>query len=118
MDLFERHFLPLGWPLVVVGDLNGSPTGWRSRLVRERLGLVRSKPPLLLSGSWPAHFPKPFRVAIDAVLIGPGVSVASWRPLEVQTRSDHVPVVAEISIPARASYSATDAPTRPRAEAP
>ena len=83
----------------MVGDLNGSPTGWRSKLLG-RLGLIRSKPALLLSGSWPASLPSMFRVPIDAVLIGPGVSVASWHPLDVVTGSDHVPVIAEISIPA------------------
>ncbi len=108
--LFERFFVPLGLPLVVLGDLNGSPTGWRSKLVREQLGLVRAKPPLLLSGSWPANFPSPLRVAIDAVLVGPGVSVASWRPLEVLTGSDHVPVVAEISIPAAGALDAVATP--------
>jgi endonuclease/exonuclease/phosphatase (EEP) superfamily protein YafD len=100
MDLIERFFVPLKLPLIVLGDLNASPTGWRSRLLHERLGLVRSKPPLLLSGSWPARFAPPFRIAIDAVLIGPGASVASWHPLDVMTGSDHVPVIAEISIPA------------------
>lgn len=109
IELFKRFFVPLNLPIVVLGDLNGSPTGLRSKLVRERLGLVRSKPPLLLSGSWPANFPTPFRVAIDAVLIGPGISVASWRPLDALTGSDHVPIVAEIAIPAAGSFSTANA---------
>jgi len=97
--LFERFFVPLDRPVLVLGDLNGSPTGWRSKMVRDRFGLTRAKPPLVLSGSWPANLPAPLRVPIDAVLMGPGISVASWRVLEVETGSDHMPVVAEIALP-------------------
>jgi endonuclease/exonuclease/phosphatase (EEP) superfamily protein YafD len=99
IGIIEREFVALGLPFVVLGDLNGSPTGWRSRLLRERLGLVRAKPPFRLEGTWPAGAPSVFRIAIDAVIIDSDVSVASWHPLEVLTGSDHLPVVAEISIP-------------------
>jgi len=99
LEVIDRHFSGLGLPLVVAGDLNASPTGFRSRLVHQRLGLRRTKPPLLLSGSWPARAPRPLRVAIDAVLVGPGVRVAAWQTLEVETGSDHVPVIAEIAVP-------------------
>jgi endonuclease/exonuclease/phosphatase family metal-dependent hydrolase len=39
------------------------------------------------------------RVAIDDVLVSPGVRVVGWRTLEMETGSDHVPVVAELVLP-------------------
>jgi endonuclease/exonuclease/phosphatase family metal-dependent hydrolase len=52
-----------------------------------------------MGGTWPSSLPPILRVAIDDVLVSDGIRVASWRTLERETGSDHVPVIAELLIP-------------------
>lgn len=90
---------PLGYPQVVCTDLNATPSGYRTELVRHATGLRRSKPLMAMGGTWPSSLPPILRVAIDDVLVSDGIRVASWRTLERETGSDHVPVIAELLIP-------------------
>ena len=94
------ELLPLDLPLVVVGDLNGTPTGPRSRRLRAALGVRHTKPLLAPAGTWPSSLPWPLSLVIDDALVSPGVRVASWRALGDAVGSDHRAVLVELEIPA------------------
>ena len=103
---FDSIIVPQGLPVVVAGDFNSTPTGWRSRELTRLTGLRRSKAWWTPAGTWPAWSFWPARVAIDDVMVSPGVGVIDWRP-EAQPpsgrrgvrNSDHVPVMVELLIP-------------------
>ncbi len=89
---------PTGLPLVFVGDLNSTPSGWRVRRLVSEGRLRIAKPWWKVTGTWPARNPAWARIAIDDALVSPGVRVASWRVLEAGG-SDHAPVLMELAIP-------------------
>ncbi|MGD9693212.1 MAG: endonuclease/exonuclease/phosphatase family protein [Phycisphaerales bacterium] len=93
----REHYDPTGLPMVFVGDLNSTPSGWRSRYLCGQ-GLARAKPWWVMRGTWPTKNPEWARIAIDDALLGPRVKVASWRALEAGG-SDHAPVLMELAIP-------------------
>jgi endonuclease/exonuclease/phosphatase family metal-dependent hydrolase len=84
-------------------DLNASPgtvrtdDAWRIARVR------RAKPLWAMSGTWPSWLPWPARVAIDDVLVSPGVGVRSWDVVGDACGSDHLPVVVELTIEGRST---------------
>lgn len=80
-----------GLPVVVLGDLNATPTGARSRRLAKDGGLRRCKPLAAAMGTFPAWLPWPLRVAIDDALVTDGFGVTSWRTLECPG-SDHAAV--------------------------
>ena len=82
-----RELAP-GEPLVVLADLNSTPTGGRSRRLVEALGVDRCKPLLALDGTYPAGLPWPLRVAIDDAWVSGEWKVASWGTIAVPG-SDH-----------------------------
>lgn len=105
-DAVERMLAPLGLPIVVAGDFNSTPTGWRSREMTRLTGLRRAKAWWTPAGTWPAWSAWPARVAIDDVMVSPGVSVIDWRPQSQPPEgkrgvrnSDHVPVMVELLLP-------------------
>lgn len=101
----------LGMPVVLAGDFNATPTGWRSRRLSEATGYRRGKPLLIARGTWPAWSVWPARVAIDDVMVSPGVRLISWEALaeppasrEKGVRSsDHLAVLATLLLPAHAA---------------
>lgn len=103
---FDSIIVPQGLPVVVAGDFNSTPTGWRSRELTRLTGLRRTKAWWTPAGTWPAWSFWPARVAIDDVMVSPGVSVIDWRP-QLQPpsgkrgvrNSDHVPVMVELLLP-------------------
>lgn len=88
-----------GLPVVVGGDFNSTPTGWRSRALRARAGLKRGKPWLSAHGTWPSGTRWPARLAIDDVFVSEGVGVATWEPLAPAAGGDHSPVRIDLRIP-------------------
>lgn len=102
-----------GFPVVVLTDLNASPTGWRSREACQRGGLRRAKPLFHPDGTYPDVVPTnirtgqtsnigaiwPLSIAIDDALISPGVEVAAWGGLD-RLKSEHRPVIIDLRIPA------------------
>jgi endonuclease/exonuclease/phosphatase (EEP) superfamily protein YafD len=85
-------------PVLVGGDFNASPTGWRSRELARRVGLARAKPALRATGTYPAALPWPARTAIDGLLASRGTELMSWRTVAVPG-SDHEAVLVELSLP-------------------
>ncbi|MBL0921388.1 MAG: endonuclease/exonuclease/phosphatase family protein [Phycisphaerales bacterium] len=110
IDMLEHamtHMIaPLGLPVVLAGDFNSTPTGWRSRELSRRTGLRRAKPWWAPVGTWPAWSVWPARIAIDDVMVSPGVGVIAWElhtpPPEGRKgvrSSDHVPVKVRLLLP-------------------
>lgn len=94
-ELAHEH----GLPIVVGGDFNSTPTGWRSRHLRRQTGLRRAKPWLRPVGTWPSGMRWPARLAIDDVFVSAGVRVVSWATLPGARGGDHSPVMIELSVP-------------------
>lgn len=84
-----------GEPLVVLADLNSTPTGGRSRRLVSALGVARCKPMLVFDGTYPAALPWPLRAAIDDAWVSDEWRVAAWRTLGV-SGSDHRAVEVEL----------------------
>ena len=101
-----------GLPVVVLTDLNSSPTGWRSRAACDGGLLRRAKPLLYPDGTYPDVVPLnirtgqtssigaiwPLSIAIDDALISPGITVAAWTAQD-RLRSEHRPVIIDLTIP-------------------
>ncbi len=83
--------------VVVVGDFNATPTGYRSRAAVSRSALRRAKPLLMREGTFPADRAWPVRVALDGALVSPRVRVRSWRTLG-PAGSDHLAVLMELDV--------------------
>jgi endonuclease/exonuclease/phosphatase family metal-dependent hydrolase len=104
-----------GLPVVVLTDLNASPSGWRSRHVCSEAGLSRAKPLLVCDGTYPDVVPWdlrsrqktgiaarwPLSIAIDDALITEGIEVVGWRVGSggEGLHSEHRPVTVELRIP-------------------
>ncbi len=87
-----------GLPVVIAGDLNSTPTGWRSRDLCRRAGVRRAKPMLRGAGTFPAGWVWPAQVALDDALVSPGVGVVTWRVTGAMG-SDHRSVSVGLAIP-------------------
>ena len=88
-----------GLPVVIIGDLNATPTGARSRALARDASLSRSKPWHTPSGTYPAWLPWPLRVAIDDALVSDAFRVRSWRTLKCPG-SDHSALEIELVVSA------------------
>lgn len=85
-------------PVLVAGDFNATPTGYRSRLLSRETGLRRARPFLLWKGTWPSNLPSVLRLPIDDVYVPEEVAVHEWR-VTGSASSHHHAVVAEIVLP-------------------
>ena len=85
-------------PIVIAGDFNGSPTGWRVRTIANRTGLLYAKPVLRAAGTYPAALPWPAQTVIDGAMVTDGVRVVSWSVLG-SAGSDHEAVLIELALP-------------------
>ena len=90
-----RGFAVEGLPVIVAGDLNSTPTGWRDRQLCRRGGLRRCKPWLGSVGTFPAWVPGMFRLALDDAWVSAEWRVGSWRVGD-RAGSDHVSVFVEL----------------------
>ncbi len=85
-----------GLPVMVVGDLNATPTSARTaRLVRA--GLARAKPVWKPVGTYPARLPWPLKIAIDDAVVSGEFGVRSWRTIPCPG-SDHSAVEIELVV--------------------
>jgi endonuclease/exonuclease/phosphatase (EEP) superfamily protein YafD len=85
-------------PWILGVDLNGGPGTVRADIARRVAGVRRAKPFLAAAGTWPSWAPAPVRIAIDDVLVSPGVGVREWSALSDGFGSDHVPVVVVLTL--------------------
>lgn len=101
-----------GLAVVVLTDLNSTPSGYRSRMLAREAGLRRSKPLLAATGTYPiplslrergdakARVLWPVGIAIDDLLVSEGVEVVGWS-VGPRMESGHLPIVAELIVPGR-----------------
>lgn len=79
---------------LVLGDFNAAPWGYVVSTIEKLGGVSVLTGP---GGTWPSILPPQFRIPIDHVLAGPGLTFVSRRVLG-KLGSDHVPVLAEIAV--------------------
>lgn len=84
-----------GGSQIVVGDFNATPHSLMLQTLIERGGLE------LASGvaTWPATLGLP-QIAIDHVMVSPGLRIVQAARLGSPAGSDHYPIIAEIAVPA------------------
>jgi endonuclease/exonuclease/phosphatase (EEP) superfamily protein YafD len=98
LQAIEEQVVPLGIPVVMGGDLNSTPSGWRSREIDRRGILRRCKPLALAEGTFPAGLLWPLSLAIDDVWVSEAIKVTRWRRGE-RGGSDHHPVIVDLAVP-------------------
>jgi hypothetical protein len=100
-----------GLPVVVLTDLNSTPSGHRSHTLARRGGLRRAKPLLDSATTYPLplgpgdnaqhgrpRFSRgPLGIGIDDALITPGIKVLGWTTLP-KRESEHVPILVDLHI--------------------
>jgi endonuclease/exonuclease/phosphatase (EEP) superfamily protein YafD len=105
-----------GLPVVIAGDFNSTPSGWRSRELWRSAGLRRAKPVLALTGTYPKEIPLsrfgrglpgryvkaawPLHIAIDDLMVSETVRVRAWGVQEPESWQ-HGPVTVDVSVPMR-----------------
>lgn len=108
-----------GRAVVVLTDLNATPSGWRSRRL-EDAGLRRAKPLLVATGTYPIPLgpgddaqagPRrpivwPLGIAIDDALLSPEVQLVGWSTMD-RLESEHCPIVIDARIPAQSAPSSS-----------
>ncbi|MEO1715854.1 MAG: endonuclease/exonuclease/phosphatase family protein [Planctomycetota bacterium] len=85
-------------PIIAAGDLNATPVGVRMRRFTQSTGLLIAKPALRAGGTYPSSLPRAARVPIDGGLVSPGVSVVSYRTIEMPG-SDHAAALMVFELP-------------------
>jgi hypothetical protein len=106
-----RRMRAAGLPVVVIADLNSTPSGARCRELCTKAGLNRGKPLLMPVGTYPEEWPLtadlrgpsmravwPTTLAIDDVWIDPHIRVIGWSRLG-PVHSEHRPIVVDVVIP-------------------
>lgn len=121
VSLLVNRFREQGLEVVVLTDLNATPTGYRSQFLRSQAGLRRTKPLLTFAGTYPLPVtlesptgevarrpaPWPAALAIDDALVTGGSSVVGWM-IGTRMSSGHRPVVADLLIPRETSDQSPD----------
>lgn len=120
IEVSQRHLLKAGVPVVLGGDFNTTPSGWRFRAMADRSGLRPSDELGGIDGTWPSDLPGWMRLTIDRVWVSPEVQFISREVLE-DVHSDHRPILVTLRLPAPAerfpsveqntSESSEDSPT-------
>jgi endonuclease/exonuclease/phosphatase (EEP) superfamily protein YafD len=96
-EVCRDYFAPHGLPLVVAGDFNTSPTGYRVRLLKELAGLHGDPCAGLNYGSWPSSLPAPLRITLDRVWANESVAFTS-REVLPDIGSDHRPILVRFRL--------------------
>lgn len=83
-------------PVVLACDLNSTPMGVRSRMLRSA-GLAPGKPVWEVGGTWPAGIAGIAQLRLDDVWVSGGAEVTAWRTAAVPG-SDHLWVEAHVRL--------------------
>jgi endonuclease/exonuclease/phosphatase (EEP) superfamily protein YafD len=95
---FDRLIAALGpiqGPLVLAGDFNTTPWSWSMTRLTLATGMVRGRS---FGATWPAQRPFFPQFLIDHILVRGGTGIIEVRNGR-RVGSDHLPIVAEISLP-------------------
>jgi endonuclease/exonuclease/phosphatase (EEP) superfamily protein YafD len=95
-ELIRQHFEKTGLPVVVAGDFNSTPSGYRTRLLRDRAGLHGDPLGIIPRGTWPSNFPAFWRLPLDRVWASTGLAFIS-REVLADIGSDHRPVIVRFT---------------------
>lgn len=99
IECVQRYLLPTGAPVIVAGDFNSTPSGYRYRAMLHNSGLHSADEVATLSGTWPADFAiGATRLMLDHVWGSHEVYFQSHRVLE-NVGSDHCPLLVDFQIP-------------------
>lgn len=79
---------------LVMGDFNATPFSRIMTVLQDRAGLAR----LTFLPSWPAQLGLP-QIAIDHILVSPGLRLLAPARIGEAAGSDHYPVIAMIAVP-------------------
>ena len=88
---------------VLVGDFNSTHFSPQFQSFLKQSGLQNSQRAylntgIISGGTWPSFLPEPLRVDVDHILLSPELKAINSRVLPA-TQSDHLPVLAEFSMP-------------------
>jgi endonuclease/exonuclease/phosphatase (EEP) superfamily protein YafD len=90
-EVTRDHLCRLGVPIVIAGDFNTTPSGYRHRLLHRETGLRPDPIGSVPVGTWPSWLPDYCRLPIDRVWGSNGIAFLSSRVLD-EVGSDHRPV--------------------------
>jgi len=95
--LMGEQLAALGLPIVIAGDFNTTPAGYRQRLLQTTTGLHPDRLDGLPVGTWPGWFPPYFRLPLDRVWGSDDVIFLSSSVLE-DVGSDHRPILVTFGL--------------------
>ncbi len=97
-EVCRGQLLATGVPVILAGDFNSTPSGYRHGIMLKRSGLAPSDVLGGLTGTWPSDWPGPLRLTIDRVWVSPDVQFVS-REVVGDIGSDHRPSLVTLSVP-------------------
>ena len=97
MELLARRAANRSCPVVVAGDLNAGVWSRHFTALLKQGGLVSARRSFGVLGTWPSFFPGPLRIALDHLLVSPGLTVTDCRP-GPGIGSDHLPLITDLNI--------------------
>ncbi|HQM99975.1 MAG TPA: endonuclease/exonuclease/phosphatase family protein [Candidatus Hydrogenedentes bacterium] len=97
MELLARRAADRFCPVVVAGDLNAGVWSRHFTALLEQGGLVSARRSYGAHGTWPSFFPGPLRIALDHLLVSPGLTVTDCRA-GPGIGSDHLPLITDLQI--------------------
>ncbi len=96
-EVVQQYFKPLGLPVVIAGDFNATPSGYRHWLLASRTGLQPDRVVGLPTGTWPSSLPDFCRLPLDRVWGSDDVIFGTSKVLE-SIGSDHRPVLVTFQL--------------------
>ena len=96
-ELVRYHLVPKGVPLMIAGDFNTSPAGYRDHLIRSETGLHPDPETFLPVGTWPSDFPPFLRLPLDRIWGSEKVVFLS-REVLADIGSDHRPICVSFCV--------------------
>ena len=91
------HYPRFDLPVLVTGDFNSSPTGYRDGLMRSATGLLPNPESFPPRGTWPSLFPPFLRLPLDRAWASEQISYSAGEVL-TDIGSDHRPLLMRFSL--------------------
>ena len=93
------HYRTFKLPILITGDFNSSPAGYRDGLMRKETGLLPDPESFPPAGTWPSALPQFFRLPLDRAWASEQVA---FDPPDIlpDVGSDHRPIYFRFAIPA------------------